>query len=162
MKQDIFKNTQPLVVDHVLERFKETFKDTANLDLSRLDSIYAEDVEFIDPIHQIQGRKALKDYMQRLCGDVDVCRFEYLDQVHSEGKCFIKWDMHFSHPSLKAGVHKVRGCTQIYYHSQIYYQEDVYDMGQMIYENVPLIGRIISWLKIRLSDQEGDKKGEQS
>ena len=31
------------------------------------------------------------------------------------------------------------------------YHEDIYDLGEMLYEHVPLMGTIIKWLKRRLA-----------
>jgi hypothetical protein len=151
MKQDIYKNTQTLIVNNLVERFKVAFENTANLDLDQLDKLYASTVHFKDPIHDMHGIEQLKHYMVKLCADVELCRFEYLDEVVSNGKAYIKWNMYFSHPSLKKGVHKVPGVTQILFDSRIYFQEDIYDMGAMIYENVPVLGRLIKYLKQKLS-----------
>jgi len=151
MKQDIYKNTEVLVIDALIERFKQTFEDTGKLDINQLDRLYAKDVHFKDPIHDIQGVDSKKNYMEKLCKNIDSCRFVYLDQVQEKGKAYIKWDMYFSHPSLKKGEHKVRGISQINYDTRIFYQEDVYDMGSMIYEKVPVLGSVVSFLKNRLA-----------
>jgi hypothetical protein len=152
MKEDTYKNnTHTLVVNDLVERFKRAFEDSSNLNVELLDGIYAQDIHFKDPIHDIHGIAELKVYLNRMCGNLESCRFEYLDEVVQNGKAYVKWDMHFSHPSLKKGVHKVRGISQIHYNSRIYYQEDVYDMGSMIYEKVPVLGSVVLWLKTRLA-----------
>jgi hypothetical protein len=150
MKQDIFKTAQPLIINNLVERFKATFADTVAMDVNSLGSLYSKDIVFKDPIHEISGLANLKTYMSDLCGNLDACRFVYLDEVIGEGKAYIKWEMHFSHPSLKKGIHVVRGVSHIQFDSRIHYQEDVYDMGAMIYENVPVFGKVVSWLKQRL------------
>jgi len=86
MKQNIYKSTQVLIVDKLVERFKEVFEDTAKLNLEQLDRLYSENVHFKDSIHDIHGITQLKGYMEKLCADVDICRFEYLAQVIYDGK----------------------------------------------------------------------------
>lgn len=150
-KEDTYQNnTHKLVVNELVERFKRTFEDTANLDISKLDTLYASNIHFKDPVHDIYSLPELKTYLNKLCGNLQTCRFEYLDEVVDNGKAYIKWDMVFSHPSLKKGEHRVRGISQIYYDSRIFYQEDVYDMGSMIYEKIPVFGSVITFLKQRL------------
>lgn len=151
MKEEIYKtNTHKLVVDELVERFKSTFANTAHLNTSHLDKLYASDIHFKDPIHEMHNLVELRQYLDKLCANLQSCRFEYLDEVVQNGKAYIKWDMYFSYPSLKKGEHRVRGMSQIHYDTRIFYQEDVYDMGAMIYEKVPVLGSIVTFLKKRL------------
>ena len=138
--------------NHIIELFKIGYSDIMQLDLGRLDQFYADDIVFKDPVHQIQGLSAMQDYMADITINVDECGFEFLDQLVSDSTAYIKWNMHFRHPRLGGGGLKtVRGMSQIHFDERIHYHEDVYDMGQMIYEHVPLIGGVTRWLKARLA-----------
>ena len=81
-------------------------------------------------------------------------RFEYLDELVDHDTAYIKWCMYFSHKRLGSKVIEVRGISHITFAERVTYHEDVYDLGQMIYENLPLIGSTTKWLKKRLSIQE--------
>jgi len=137
----------------LIERFKLFYQQMLATEWAELDTIYVKDISFCDPIHSIDGREALYRYFDDLCESVVGCRFDFLDQVILPGKAYLKWDMHFSHPRF--GLSKtitVRGVTQLQYNeSGIYYHEDIYDMGALIYENIPLFGGGIRWLKQRLA-----------
>ena len=136
----------------IIERFKDSYRDMTVMDLSRLDQIYTENLLFKDPVHEIRGLAAMQDYMADMCSNVTECRFEFLDQLQSEQGAYLKWNMHFRHPKLAAGqLLTVRGISQIHFEERINYHEDVYDMGQMVYEHVPVVGGMTRWLKRRLA-----------
>lgn len=135
----------------LVEQFKTFYADLANTDLGKLQSLYGADVVFKDPIHEIRGIVALEDYMAKMYENLDKVNFEYLDQLESENAAYIKWIMHFQHPKFGSRRVSVRGITQIQFSQRIFFQEDVYDMGAMIYENVPLLGGATRWLKQRLA-----------
>ncbi len=137
----------------LIERFKTFYQRMLETEWAELDDIYTTDVLFCDPIHRVEGREALYRYFDDLCNNLTSCHFDFLDQVILPGKAYLKWDMHFSHP--KFGNHKVitvRGVSQLQFNDRgIYYHEDVYDMGALIYENIPLFGGSVRWLKQRLA-----------
>lgn len=137
----------------IIDRLKQFYLHILDTEWAELDSIYTENVIFTDPIHRVEGREGLYRYFDDLCKSLSTCRFEFLDQVILPGKAYLKWDMHFSHP--KFGSRKiitVRGVTQVQFTDRgIYYHEDIYDMGALIYENIPLFGGGVRWLKQRLA-----------
>ena len=62
--------------------------------------------------------------------------------------------MHLAHPSIAKGQPIcVRGMTHIKYNEKIYYHEDCYDLGAMIYEHVPVLQKIIRFIKNKLQQQ---------
>lgn len=134
----------------VLDRFKDTFRDLTKADWSQLDDIYAENILFKDPVHEIKGLVAVEDYFSNMCTDLLECRFEYLDQVTSDSTAYLKWVMHFKHPRLGPDTIDVRGVSHIRWTEKIEYHEDFYDMGAMLYERLPIVGGVTRWLKLRL------------
>ena len=136
----------------LVERFKAFFKRLHESDLSRLREIYADNIRFRDPVHEIRGLVELEDYFTSLCGDLSDCRFEYLDELIGQDSAYIKWTMHFKHPKLGNRLISVRGVSQIRFSSErIEFQEDFYDMGAMLYEQLPLLGNVTRWLRLRLA-----------
>ena len=135
----------------IIELFKTSYRNMMQTDLSRLDQLYSEDVVFKDPIHQIRGLASMQDYLAEMCSNLNECQFEFLDQLQSEDTAYIKWNMNFSHPKLAAGkLISVRGISQLHFDEKISFHEDVYDMGAMLYEQLPVMGPLTCWLKRRL------------
>ncbi|WNO08460.1 nuclear transport factor 2 family protein [Teredinibacter sp. KSP-S5-2] len=136
----------------LVEQFKAYFQDLRKSDLSQLEDLYERHIIFKDPIHKIEGLVPLQDYMHNLCTNLTECRFEYLDILEGQDCAYIKWIMHFRHPKLGNRLISLRGMSHIQFQEKIVFHEDVYDMGAMIYEQLPLLGRIIRWLRQRLAN----------
>lgn len=135
----------------LIERFKAFYLDVKHPQLDKIDEIYTEDVLFKDPVHELRGAETLHAYLSEMCANVHSGRFEYLDQTVSENTAYIKWNMHFKHPKLGNKTITVRGISQVQFDERIYFHEDVYDLGQLIYEHVPLLGFFVKGLKKRLA-----------
>ena len=125
----------------------------------KLAEIYSDDVVFKDPVHTIRGRAKLAAFMHKVYEPVERCEFVFLDIWHAaagnglghESAC-IKWDMQLTHPRLNRGKQiVVRGMTEVHFSEQVYYHEDVYDMGAMIYQQVPVLGPTVNWINARLA-----------
>lgn len=135
----------------LIERFKNYFKVLHDSDLSQLRTIYADNVVFKDPVHEIRGLVELEDYFNSMCADLSDCRFEYLDELVTDNAAYIKWVMHFKHPRLGNRLISVRGVSHLQLGDKIEFHEDFYDMGAMLYEQLPLLGNVTRWLKLRLA-----------
>jgi esterase/lipase superfamily enzyme len=135
----------------IVEKFKEFYQNKNATDLSKIDELYSDEIVFRDPIHQIRGLAALHDYMDDMYVNLSECRFEYLDQLVSVNSAYIKWNMHYRHPKFGNRLITVRGVSQINFDTSITFHEDIYDMGELIYEHVPLLGRVVRCLKHRLA-----------
>ncbi len=136
----------------LIERFKAFYLDVKHPQLDKIDDVYTEDVLFKDPVHELRGAENLHAYLSEMCVNVHSGRFEYLDQIVSENTAYIKWNMHFKHPKLGNQTITVRGISQVQFNERIYFHEDVYDLGQLIYEHVPLLGAVVKGLKKRLAN----------
>jgi hypothetical protein len=140
-------DTNPLLI----ERFKAYFKILHESDLSQLRDLYSQQILFKDPVHEIRGLVELEDYFTSLCADLSDCRFEYLDEMITDQAAYVKWMMHFKHPKLGNRLISVRGVSHLKISDKIDYHEDFYDMGAMLYEQLPLIGNVTRWLRLRLA-----------
>lgn len=135
----------------LVERFKAFYRDVKNPQLDKIHTIYTDDIRFKDPIHQISGIDDVHAYLTSMCENVQSGRFEYLDQLVGENSAYIKWNMYFRHPKLGDETIVVRGITQIQFNEQIFYHEDSYDLGEMLYERIPVVGFLVRKIKQRLA-----------
>ncbi len=135
----------------LVEHFKDYFRQLHRSDLSQLRRMYADDLVFRDPVHEIRGLVELEDYYTALCADLTECRFEYLDELINGRSAYIKWVMHFRHPKLGNRPVSVRGVSHLRFGEKIEFHEDFYDMGAMLYEQLPLLGNLTRWLRLRLA-----------
>jgi len=146
----LHSNKKILQKDPILA-FKKFYRQFDQQSLTFLGEIYSDDVTFSDPVHMIQGLDTLKQYFESMCGNLTQCRFDFIDEIIGENDACFKWEMHYSHPSLKSNAPlKLMGATFIKYSDKIDSHEDFYDMGAMLYEHLPLVGSAIRLIKCRI------------
>lgn len=131
----------------------QTYENLSPDNLAPLRSIYAEDVCFEDPIHGIQGLEALVEYFEALFENVERCRFKFHRSVISGDGMFFSWTMMLEHRSLKPGkIIRVEGASYLKYRGgKVYYHRDYFDLGAMVYENIPVLGGIIRSIRNRIA-----------
>ena len=119
--------------------------------LSLLASIYHENVSFTDPIHQVQGFKNLQEYFQSMYKNLSECRFVINEVIVNKSEAAIYWDMTYIHPQLNKGkAVTVSGTSKIKEQdNKIIYHRDYLDVGAMLYEQLPIIGKLITWIKAK-------------
>lgn len=138
-------------VTELIDDFKEFYRDFRGVELRAMSQLYDEKVRFKDPIHTLQGLPDLHAYLESLAKNLEFCRFEYLDQVMTSDRAYIKWNMNFRHPKLCSKTLTVRGVTHIEFADRIHYHEDIYDVGEMLYEHLPFIGLLTRIVKSRVA-----------
>ncbi|SDZ84786.1 nuclear transport factor 2 family protein [Microbulbifer marinus] len=135
----------------LIQDLQQYYSDYVAADPAQLEHLYREDVIFCDPLHRIEGLPALKRYFAAMSEGLSECRFEFEEPSVADGSACLPWHMHYAHRSLNGGRPLVlRGCSLIRYAEKVYYHEDFYDLGAMVYERVPLLGALVRGVKSRL------------
>ncbi len=136
-----------------LHHFAQRFAELDASNLQQIDELYSEDILFRDPLHEVRGLPALQNYFAELYGNVSQLYFDFHshDQI-GDGEGYLRWTLHYRHPSLRGGalIH-VDGCSHLLWWDKVYQHRDYFDAGALLYENLPLLGGAIAWLKRRLA-----------
>ncbi len=144
-----------------LDAFKHYYKAFDRQLFDGLDQVYSENVIFSDPVHQIHGLNALKQYFKEMCGNLTDCRFEFIDEIVNENSACFKWKMHYRHPSIKRNAPlTLTGMSLLKFSDKIEYHEDFYDMGAMLYEYIPVLGTAVKAIKSRLAKETANNKSK--
>lgn len=131
-------------------RFYQVYNQLHRDNLALLDELYEEDVIFEDPIHRLQSLQALRDYFTRLYSNVQHCHFEFQQACVSEHHAYTTWVMHVQHPKLNGGRrYKVEGTSFIQFEEKIALHRDFLDGGQLLYEKLPVLGKLLQYVKQR-------------
>lgn len=136
-----------------LDRFKTAFNQLNQDTLHLLDEIYAPDVEFRDPVHELKGLPALRAYYRRLYDGVVSCHFDFEAEVIQDPQGMLVWIMRFQHARFRRGeTLELRGVSHLQFHDdgKVFKHHDYFDMGEFIYERVPVLGGVIRAIKNRL------------
>lgn len=123
---------------------KNCTKDLANF--------YDSEIVFTDSLHEIRGLNPLIAYFDRLYARVDSLGFEFSEPDIFADRCWCSWQMTFRHPRLRRGqAIQVQGASRLdWREDKVVRHRDFFDAGQMLYEQVPLLGTGIRLLKRRL------------
>ena len=122
-----------------------------NIDLA--DSFYAKDVVFEDPLGRIEGLADLKKYYAGLYKSVITIRFEFSSVIRQGNEEVGIWVMHLKTEKLNGGKEfALKGNSHVRYNAEgkVVYHRDYFDMGEFIYEQVPILSSLIQFIKKRL------------
>lgn len=133
-------------------RVMATYEHLGPDNLDDVRALYADDIYFEDPAHGIQGISALMNYFKVLVANVERCQFRFHQAIPMNSDIFLSWTMLVQHRRLRGGeLIRVEGVSFLKTRNgKVYYHRDYFDMGAMVYENVPVLGAIIRAIKQRL------------
>ena len=137
----------------VINRLVEFYTSLSLDSVEKLDQFYSKDIVFIDPAHQLSGILALKSYFADLLQNTQECRF-VINAVNQENNTFfLTWCMVYRHKRINRGREvSVEGISKIVIEDDlITHHRDYFDLGIMIYEQLPIVGGLIRGVKGRLA-----------
>lgn len=141
---------------NVIERFCRVYADICDVSPDELDKIYADNIVFVDPITTHQGLKQVKRYFANLLSQSKSCKFDIAHILECRTQDapvthVANWTMTLVlNQSNK--IITLDGTTQICVENDmIVYHKDYYDLGEMVYEHIPLLGFVIKKIKRRLA-----------
>ena len=135
------------MASEVIDKFCRLYESLDKHNLDQLGLVYSDDINFVDALHNLHGLDQLNDYYANLL----YCRFSIEQVIEDQGQASVIWTMEYAHPKInKANAIVVNGCSYLKYDEKIYYHRDFLDMGQMLYEHLPLLGAVIRTVKKRV------------
>ncbi len=134
-----------------VDRFKAYYRELHDSSPSRLLSLYADDVVYRGPARKLRGLVELEDYHAALLEDVEVCRFEFLDEIIGENTAYLKWVMHAGYSHADRPRQALRGVSHLKWGDRIHFHEDFYATEALLRDQLPLVGNVRRWLKPRLA-----------
>ena len=126
---------------------------TASLRQS-LEKVYANNVEFSDPIHRVSGLDEMERYFDGLYENITYIEFKFHHALVNDDNAAVHWTMLYRHPRIKGGREDicVEGVSLLHWSkSKIIRHQDIFDAGSLLYEHVPLLGSVIRKLKERMA-----------
>ena len=141
---------QPLWLNNFVSVYQKL--STNNLDL--LAKIYHVDVIFVDPMHKVEGLDELFKYFESLYQNLTTCNFEIQQVISNENQAAIYWKMTYQHGKLNKGkVVTVYGNSHIKgQNNKVTYHRDYLDLGEMLYEQLPIFGKLTKWIKTKAAN----------
>ena len=147
-------NSLPKDSPEWLSNFVSIYQTLATNNLELLATIYHSDITFIDPLHHVEGFDDLYNYFNGLYQNLQTCEF-VIEKVIFDGKeAAIYWTMTYQHKKLNKGeLVSVSGSSHIQgKENKVIYHRDYLDVGAMLYEQIPLFGRLTKWIKAKAAN----------
>jgi hypothetical protein len=134
-----------------LRGFVDIYQQLSTDNLNLLEQVYHQDVTFIDPMHEIQGFNELSEYFKALYTNLSACEFVIEQVIEQPFQAAIYWQMTYCHKKLNGGKPiQVQGHSHIKGHDgKVIYHRDYIDLGAMLYEHLPVLGKVTQWIKKR-------------
>lgn len=130
--------------------FDDLNKDTIN----NLDNYYEADAHFRDPITDVQGLAEIKKYYSHVYANVKSIHFNF-QSISREGAIQTAvWKMSVIHPALNGGKELTLDGVSILEFNlnshKLIAHRDYYDLGEFIYERIPILGPVIRYIKNKM------------
>ncbi|MFO7993507.1 MAG: nuclear transport factor 2 family protein [Marinobacter sp.] len=140
------KNTS---VHETLGRFTQLFNNLCAGNMAELGTVYGDNVKFTDPFSSVQGIDELTEYFTDAYANVISCGFEFGEPVINGSDVCIPWVMNLQHKRIRKGKSvKVDGISQLVIQKgRVVSHRDYFDAGQLLYENLPVMGGVIRWIR---------------
>lgn len=134
-----------------LSNFVNIYQTLATNNLNLLATIYHNDITFIDPIHHVEGFDDLYKYFNNLYQNLTTCEFVINNVILQGDEAAIYWTMTYQHSTFNKGeLVTVFGSSFIQgKEDKVIHHRDYLDVGAMLYEQLPLLGRLIKWIKAK-------------
>lgn len=134
-----------------LESFVEIYQSLSTDNLHLLEQVYHRQVTFVDPMHEIEGFDNLKQYFDALYTNLSSCEFIIEEVIEQPEQAAIYWKMTYCHSKLNKGQPiEVQGHSHIKgQDGKVVFHRDYIDLGAMLYEHLPVIGKLTKWIKKR-------------
>ncbi len=142
-----------MITNQTIDKFIQIYQSMDKNLIEQFNEIYAENLLFIDPFHHINGLNNFKKYCAKLYDNVSSTSFILEQSISEKNQAAIQWKMHLKHPRLNKGREiNFDGVTILRFDQEkVIYHQDYFDAGAMIYENIPLLRNVISYIKKGLS-----------
>lgn len=145
--------TKESIMNERIERIERIFNQLRADNTEILNDFYHPDVHFLDPIGEIRGLEEMKAYYRGMYKNVNEIRFDFPDHTVQADTHFATWIMTYSVDQLNGGRDiVVSGVSDIRFDPEtnlVIYHRDYFDMGEMVYEHISVIGRLIRYIKGR-------------
>ena len=131
-------------------KIEAAFNSFDGKNLDSLDNFYAKDVAFEDPVTKVKGLAKLKKYYAHAYKNVESIRFEFGDIFHQGEFYAAPWKMHLKAKGLNGGkMFVVAGLSHFKFNAQglVTYHHDYLDLGDMVYERLPVVGLAVRQIK---------------
>ena len=121
--------------------------------LASLATVYHDDTRFTDPFNSLHGAAALHTLLTRMFERLDEPRFVIVEVAPQDHGAFLVWDFHYRLRDWQATrARLIHGVSHVRFGAdgRVVSHRDYWDAASQVYEQLPLLGGVLRWLKHRI------------
>jgi len=124
--------------------------------LEYVPELYHENARFQDPFNDVQGHDAILGIFRHMFENTDDPKFRILESQSNEPVAWVAWTFSVG---VFGKVVDIDGMTRLEFadDGRVLYHRDYWDASQL-YEQIPIAGRIIGFLRKKMSPAENHQK----
>jgi ketosteroid isomerase-like protein len=129
------------------------FEQLSPADMPRLAEVYDEAAQFKDPFNAVQGVAAIARIFEHMFATLEAPRFVVRERLASGDQAFLTWDFQFRTRGAGVRAMSVHGASHLRFGAdgRVTLHRDYWDAAEELYEQLPLLGALMRWLKRRLA-----------
>jgi ketosteroid isomerase-like protein len=143
---------RPVEPDARVARVVEFYETLAVATLSHIDSVYTDDARFIDPFNDVTGHAGIRRVFEHMFATLDTPTFEVIQSITEGDHGFLLWNFGFRRKGRSDSA-VIHGASHLHFASdgRIAVHRDYWDPARELYEDLPLLGPVVRWLRRRLA-----------
>jgi hypothetical protein len=135
--------------DWRVQRVISLFEGLCPADIPRLGQIYHPQARFKDPFNDVRGVPAIAAIFAHMFKQVEAPRFAVIAVVPHADEAFLTWDFNFVTKGRGGRPMRIHGASHLMFdeHGLVTLHRDYWDAAEELYEKLPVLGRLMRWLK---------------
>jgi steroid Delta-isomerase len=120
--------------------------------VDELKNIYRDDATFQDPFNAVRGLPAITHIFHDMFVRLHEPKFVITETIQQDNRVLLVWDFTFRIKNLKPNLpRKIHGTSLIRFadDGRVMSHRDYWDAAGELYEQLPIIGVVMRWLKKR-------------
>jgi len=134
-----------------VDRIVQLFESMVPADVHRLHDYYQPDAWFKDPFNEVRGLPRVQRVFAHMFDTLEQPRFRITTRIVQGHECFLAWEFRFGLRRRGEKELLVRGGSHLKLANdgRIAWHRDYWDAAEELYEQMPVLGAMMRWLKRR-------------
>jgi steroid Delta-isomerase len=121
--------------------------------VARMGDFYTHDAYFKDPFNEVNSLDDIQRIFRHMFISLSDVKFNVTETVAQDAGVVLIWDFTFRIKKFKPDIQqRIRGVSHIRFNAEgkVNYHRDYWDAAEELYEKLPLVGRLMRFLKKRV------------
>jgi hypothetical protein len=130
------------------------FETLSSQSVEQLATLYTADAYFKDPFNEVSGIAEIQRIFRHMYIALNEPHFVVTARVVEGDQCFLTWEFRFRFRRFNPQLNQtVRGASHLQFtpDGRIYFHRDYWDAAEELYEKLPVLNRLMRWLKRKTS-----------